>query len=88
MDGTKIVELRKKHGLTQMDLAKILNVSKTSICNWEKEDFNPKINVVIEMAQYFKVSVSYLINEEAPALTKEEKIKLADAAEILERISK
>jgi DNA-binding XRE family transcriptional regulator len=88
VDGTKIVELRKKAGLSQTEMAKILNVSKTSIVNWEKGDYNPKVNVVIDMAKYFHVTISYLLNEKTPELSEKEKAKIKETIEILERISK
>lgn len=35
--GEKIIELRKKKGLTQENLAEQLNISRQTLLNWEKK---------------------------------------------------
>jgi transcriptional regulator with XRE-family HTH domain len=39
--GYRIARLRKLRGWTQLDLAKALGVSKTTVCNWEREKCAP-----------------------------------------------
>lgn len=35
--GNQIAELRKQHGMTQLDLANQLNVSDKTVSKWERE---------------------------------------------------
>lgn len=58
----RIKELRLKKGITQNDLGKIIGVSGQTILNWENEIYHPDIEQLIKLADYFKVSVDYLIN--------------------------
>ncbi len=57
----RLKELRIKHGFTQHDLAKKLNVSSQTILNWENEIYEPKISQLIQIADLFDVSLDYLL---------------------------
>ena len=61
MIGARLLELRKDAGLTQDDLAAILNINKHSISSYERDKSEPPDEVKIAIAQYFDVSVDYLI---------------------------
>ena len=41
MFGIKLRELRSSHGLTQIQLAKELGVSKQCVSNWENDNILP-----------------------------------------------
>ena len=58
----KLKELREASNITQIELAKILNVSNTTISNWERGYREPDINSLIKIADYFNVSLDYLLN--------------------------
>lgn len=47
--------------MTQSELAKEINVSEKTISRWEKDDTLMKANKAKELADYFNVSVSYLL---------------------------
>ena len=59
----KIINLRKKAGMRQEDLAYKLNVSRQSVSKWEGAQSVPDINKIIEMAKVFSVSTDYLLKD-------------------------
>ena len=54
-------ELREERGLSQQKLAEILNTSQQTIFKYEKTLVEPDIETLISMADFFEVSVDYLI---------------------------
>ena len=63
MFGDKLKELREKRGLTQIQLAEILNISKSAIANYESGLREPKDNLLWKkIASYFNVTVDYLMD--------------------------
>lgn len=59
--GEKINELRNKNNITQLALAKELGVSRSSVNAWEIGISMPTIDRLIDIAEYFHVSVDYLL---------------------------
>lgn len=59
-----IVRLRKKRGLTQEQLANLLNVSVTAVSKWENGNNRPDIELLPDMADVFQVSVDSLLGYE------------------------
>lgn len=60
----RIKELRIKANITQKQLAEYIGVTSQTILNWENGIFEPKISELIKLANYFHVSVDYLIERE------------------------
>ena len=60
----KIIELRKKNGWSQEDLAEKLGVSRQSISKWESAQAIPDMNRIITMSQIFGVSTDLLLKDE------------------------
>ena len=60
----RLRELRLEKGISQNDLGKILNVSKMAISHWESGHSEPSITQLIILANYFEVSVDYLVAKE------------------------
>jgi transcriptional regulator with XRE-family HTH domain len=60
----RLKELRHEKGLSQMQLAKALNLSDAIICKWEKNQSEPTAPNILLIANYFDVSVAYLLNQE------------------------
>ena len=54
-------ELRKMNFKTQDDLAKVLNVSHGTYNNYEQEKFEPNIDTLVKLANYYNVSLDYLV---------------------------
>ena len=64
MLSTKIKELRLGHGLNQVELGKKLSVTKQTISNWENDNIQPSIDMLIKIADYFSVSTDYLLERD------------------------
>ncbi len=60
----RIHELRKKKGLTQLELGNLLGVSKVTICGYEKGTRNPTLTHLERLAFELDTSITYLIGEE------------------------
>lgn len=60
----KIKELRKECGLTQKQLAKLINKSETGVASWEQGLSEPCINDLIKLCKIFNVSADYLLGLE------------------------
>ncbi len=54
-------KLRKEKGISQLKLALDLNMSQNTISRYETGEHEPGINELIRIADYFDVSVDYLI---------------------------
>lgn len=62
--GSFLKELRKEKGLTQEQLAEILGVTNRSVSRWENGVNMPDFDLVIELANYFEVSIEEFLNGE------------------------
>lgn len=60
--GQFIKEQRKKQGLTQKELARILSLSDKAISKWEVGDSYPDILMLTPLADVFNLSVDELLN--------------------------
>lgn len=58
-----LLTLRKSKGLTQLELANKLNYSDKSISKWEHGDAVPDIEVLKRIADFYEVTVDYLISD-------------------------
>lgn len=54
-------ELRNEKKQTQTELAEILHVSQKTYSNYENGKRQPNIETLIDMANYFRVSIDYLV---------------------------
>ena len=59
--STRIVSLRKDAGLSQQQLADDLNLSRRTISLWETGRRIPDIQSILLLADYFQVSLDYLV---------------------------
>lgn len=60
-----IAHFRKLSGLTQAELAEMLNYSDKSVSKWERGDGLPDITVLAEMASIFGVTVNDFLDEKS-----------------------
>lgn len=63
--GEKITLLRKKVNLSQLELADLVGVSRDSIGKYERNDILPTIDKAKRMAEALKVSLDFLVSEDA-----------------------
>ena len=60
----KIIELRKKNGWSQEELAEKVGVSRQSVSKWEGALSVPDLDKILLMSQIFGVSTDYLLKDE------------------------
>lgn len=61
MDADRLIKLRKSLGLTQNDIAKKLNITRSTYANYEAGRIKPSYDILIALANFFNVSVDYLV---------------------------
>lgn len=85
--GDKIMNLRKKAGWSQEELANRLNVTRQSVSKWESAQSIPDLDRVIQLSRIFEVSTDFLLKEELeePEYLAEE--VCIDSAEPVRRVS-
>ena len=77
--GTMIAELRKQHGMTQLELAEKMGVTDKAVSKWERDLSCPDINSIPNLAEILGVSV-----EELMQVKKEAEVPVSKVAEIME----
>ena len=61
MVANSLKDLRKSKCLSQRDVARMLNVTQQAIASWENGRTEPSNMALVEIADYFNVSVDYLL---------------------------
>lgn len=79
--GEKLQKLRKRKGLSQEQLAQILQVSRQTISKWESGINHPELEKLKEISAYFEVSLDELLGLKAtplqqPSPTKEKEVNV------------
>lgn len=64
MFGKRIVELRKRRGLTQAELARTIGISRSALSLYEIEKREPDIETLNKLASLFEVPVGYILGNE------------------------
>ena len=59
--GNRLYELRKKAGLSQTELGKMLHVTNKAVSKWENGKAKPTLDMVRELADILNVSVNELL---------------------------
>ena len=57
----RLKDLRKKRGITQLKLALDLNMNQNTVSRYETEDHEADYATLIRIADYFDVSIDYLL---------------------------
>ena len=60
----KIMELRKKNGWSQEELAEKLGVSRQAVSKWESASSIPDLDRILAMSRLFGVTTDYLLKDE------------------------
>lgn len=64
MLSIRLKELRISHSLTQVDFAQKLSVTKQTVSNWENNNIQPSIDMLVKIADYFNISTDFLLGRE------------------------
>ena len=59
--GSRVRELRKAKGLTQQDLADMINVTKVSVCCYEKGTRTPNLDTFVDLINALDTTAAYLL---------------------------
>jgi len=62
--GEKLVMLRKSMGLTQAKAAERMGLTRPTLNGYENNIRKPNIHIIKRIAEYYGVSVDYLLGEE------------------------
>lgn len=73
--GNFLKELRKEKGITQERFAEILSVSGRTVSRWETGGNMPDISLLVEIAEFFEVSIPEIINGERKSENMNEEVK-------------
>lgn len=60
--ANRLIEFRKKHNMSQEELASKLNLSRQTISKWERSEASPDTDNLIELAKLYNISIDDLLN--------------------------
>lgn len=65
-------ELRVASSWSQVELANRLNISKQTVSNWENDNIQPSIEMLVRLSRIFNVTTDYLLGlDDTPRLSVE-----------------
>jgi len=59
--GKRLKALRKEKGLTQQELGDMINVTKVSICCYERGTRTPTLETLLDLSRVFGVDINYFL---------------------------
>lgn len=62
--STRVKELREKSQMSMEQLANELGVTKSRVNMWENNGTLPRSDVLVKLANYFQVSIDYLLGND------------------------
>jgi transcriptional regulator with XRE-family HTH domain len=62
--STRVRELREKAELSMDQLAKQMGITKSRVNMWENNGTVPRMNVLVELAKFFRVTTDYLLGND------------------------
>lgn len=83
----KLIELRKKEGLSQEELGYKLNVTRQTVSKWELGQTTPEMDKLIEISKMFNISVDELIND-SETNTKNDQVEQVKDKETENKVNK
>ena len=85
--GSRFKRLRQQHNLTQDAAAKIFHVDKSSISKWENNKNGADNEVIQQIANYFNVSIDYLLRPESDENGEKDDVLNKEILRLLEKFS-
>ncbi len=80
----KLIQLRKKAGWSQEELAEQMNVSRQSVSKWEGAQAIPDLQKIVQLSELFGVSTDYLLKDE---IEETESLVVSGEASAVRRVS-
>lgn len=59
----KLIHLRKEKGITQLELAEAVEVSRQAVSKWESGSATPSTEKLLGLSELYGVSVDYLLHD-------------------------
>ena len=86
--ANRLVELRKKNGLSQEELADKLGLSRQAVSKWERAESSPDTDNLICLAKLYNISLDDLLNtdQSLEELSKEVKEKEEEEKDLCDMI--
>lgn len=84
--GDRLRELRRERGMQQRELGELYNLSSSAIGSYERNLREPTLELLLQLSEYFGVSVDYLLCRTEERLTAKE-YKEKDSYELAEFMS-
>ena len=84
--GDRLRELRRERGMQQRELGELYNLSSSAIGSYERNLREPTLELLLQLSEYFGVSVDYLLCRAEERLTAKE-YKEKDSYELAEFMS-
>ena len=60
----RLKELRMRKGVTQREVAEVIGCAKSTYPKYEREEHEPDIDALCRLADYFGVTIDYLVGRE------------------------
>lgn len=76
--GENLQFLRKKHNITQEQLAELLEVSRQSVSKWESDSSYPEMDKILQLCNLFHCGVDDLVQKDISQLYVEDKTNYDD----------
>jgi transcriptional regulator with XRE-family HTH domain len=73
---TRLKELRLAKGLKQEEVARMLGIGRTAYGAYEIEDNIPPLNKLLQLAEFYGVSMDYILYNEATSPKVDEVVQL------------
>ena len=89
----RLKELRKKKNMSQKEFGALWGASQNTVSNWENGNRELSMDLLISFAQYFGVSIDYLLGRDAPVVPDQPNAldpratRRAEAHDMLEKLS-
>lgn len=58
-----LIECRKEKGITQAELAKVIDSKPTTVASWEQGLSLPSIQMLYRLSQYYGKTIAYMYGE-------------------------
>ena len=80
--GTKLAEMRREKGMTQLELAEKMGVTDKAVSKWERDLSFPDVNSIPKLAEIFGVTVDELMQGKAGTKGKADDSRVAGIVQL------
>ena len=84
--GEKLRQLRNSKSMSQEKFAEEMNVTRQAVSKWELDQSLPEMDKLIEISDYFNVTLDYLVKNEEVSDNKDTGIVITGGYEFLEYV--